>query len=170
MASSSKLSAPSLYDDDIVDVRRRHRHSSSGSREASSDSSSSTESTSSSRHHHHHHHHDSANARLQGSTDRYASTDYAIRTFYRWLIQSIIILALAAVCVVLWRRGQRLADDIAQYRGTNTVLIEQIAQKEAEQKNLLLQIENLEHDNAELEEINRALRESIVSGIGGTAQ
>jgi hypothetical protein len=159
--ASSDFSTPSLYDDDdIVDVRRR-RHSSS--REDSSSSSSS----SSSQHRHHHHHHDSANARLQRSVGHYASSDVLVQRFYRWVFQLLIILALAALSFVLWKRNRALTVDLANREGTNVVLASRVSKLEADQKNLLLEIEALERDKAELSDINRALRETLANAIGG---
>ena len=148
------MAAPSLYDDDdIVDARHGYSHSSSGS--------------SSSSHHHHHPRHSTANARLQKSADRYVGADAVARTLYRWALTLILLTGAGVGGFLGWQKYKQLQFELANREGTNVVLAERIAKLEADQKNLLLEIQSLERDKEELTEMNKALRETLASAIGG---
>ena len=148
------MASPSLYDDDdIVDARRSSSHSSSGS--------------SSSSHHHHHHRHSTANARLQKSADRYVGADATVRTLYRWALLLILLTGIAIGGHLGWQKYKQLKFELANREGTNIALAERVAKLEADQKNLLLEIQSLERDKEELSEMNKALRETLASAIGG---
>ncbi|MBP5545317.1 MAG: hypothetical protein ILM98_14675 [Kiritimatiellae bacterium] len=153
------MAAPSLYDDDdIVDARRSSSHSSSGS------------SSSSSSHHHHHHRHSTANARLQRSADRYVGADAMAQTLYRWALLLIVLAGAGVGGFLGWQKYKQLKFELANREGTNVVLAERIAKLEADQKNLLLEIQSLERDKEELSEMNKALRETLASAIGGISR
>ena len=58
-------------------------------------------------------------------------------------------------------KNKDLSHDLVNYEGTNSVLVAQNAKLEEEKKALLLEVERLERDKAELLEVNRTLMNAV---------
>lgn len=162
MSDSSHHKAPSLYDDDIVDLSRHSSHSSSHSSHSSGGAETSS--------HHHHHRHSTAGVRLQISANRFSQTDVLVKAIYRWVVQIIIIAVLAAFSLVLWKKNKRLSIDLLNREGTNAILRGEVEHLQAERDELLRRNQKLESDNAELDETIKALRIAAAAVLGGAAQ
>ena len=89
------------------------------------------------------------------------------RTLYRWALLLIVIAGAGVGGFLGWQKYKQLKFELANREGTNVVLAERVAKLEADQKNLLLEIQSLERDKEELAEMNKALRETLASAIGG---
>ena len=85
-----------------------------------------------------------------------------------WATRMAIFAVLAGGCVFLWHQNAQLKRDIANLKGTNAVLFSEAAKAQEEKKDLLLEVQTLESDKAELSEVNRTLREALEKVVGPT--
>ena len=131
-------------------------------------SATSESSSSSSSGHHHHHHHSGANANYQRKFDESVGAEIAARRMVLWATRMAIVAVLAGGCVFLWHQNAQLKRDIANLKGTNAVLFSEAAKAQEEKKDLLLEVQTLESDKAELSDVNRTLREALEKMVGQT--
>lgn len=87
----------------------------------------------------------------------------------KWAVNGIIYAAFAAAIVFLWRQNQQMKKKLQNYQGTNAALSTELTKVKEEKTTFQIEIQKLEHDNAELVEINRILHETL-DRVGGKTE